>query len=406
MTVPYSGLLSTTSPLATPLPRVLRPQRALPSDTIRPTRAEINLASLRHNLRYLQKAAAGAEVWAVLKADGYGHGSKAVARTLERAGAQGLCVALLEEGIELRQAGIRCPILVMGGYYGRAWGELLRHELTPVIWDAGHVEALAEEVRYTGSEPIGVHVKVDTGMSRLGVLPKDVPALAAALVGRPEVRVDGLMTHFACADSGDPAAVAGPLALFHEAEAELHRAGVRPRLRHAANSAATLAMPEARFELVRPGIALFGIEPHAGMAPELRAVMRVRSEIISVRDVAAGTPVGYGATWRAARPSRIATLPIGYADGFERALSGRGCVLVRGRRAPIVGVVSMDMTMVDVTDIAGAGVGDECVILGTQKGPHGQDTISAAELAALLGTIPWEVVTNISRRVPRFYREP
>src|SRR5258706_4045927 len=169
-----------SSALATPLPRVLRPQRAVPSDAVRPTRAEVNLANLRHNLRVVQRLAGGSVVWAVLKADGYGHGAKAVVRTLERAGANGICVALLEEGIELRQAGIQLPILITGGYYGRACGELLRHDLTPVIHDIAQLEALADEVRYSGSEPIQVHLKVDTGMARLGVLPKDVPALATA----------------------------------------------------------------------------------------------------------------------------------------------------------------------------------------------------------------------------------
>src|SRR6187549_3378065 len=158
--------LSALSPaLATPLPRVLRPQRAVPSDAVRPTRAEVNLAHLRHNLRFVQRAAGGAAVWAVLKADGYGHGAKAVARTLERAGASGICVALLEEGIELREAGIRVPILITGGYFGRAFGEVLRHSLTPVLHDPAQVEALADEVRYSGAEPASVHVKIDTGMS-------------------------------------------------------------------------------------------------------------------------------------------------------------------------------------------------------------------------------------------------
>src|SRR6478609_3229820 len=156
-----------SSALATPLPRVLRPQRAVPADAVRPTRAEVNLANLRHNLRVMQRMARGAEVWAVLKADGYGHGAKGVARTLERAGATGICVALLEEGIELREAGIRVPILITGGYFGRAFGEVLRHQLTPVLHDPAQVEALADEVRYSGAEPASVHVKIDTGMSRL-----------------------------------------------------------------------------------------------------------------------------------------------------------------------------------------------------------------------------------------------
>ena len=406
MTAQHPMFEPKTPALATPLPRVLRPQRALPSEAVRPTRAEINLAHLRHNLRVLQRAAGGAEVWSVLKADGYGHGAKAVARTLERAGASGLCVALLEEGLELREAGIRCPILVMGGYYGRAWGELLRHDLIPVIWDVQQIQALAEEVRYSGAPPVDVHLKFDTGMARLGALPRDVPALAAALGQHPEVRLRGLMTHFACAESGSPEHVQDQLALFEEVIAALAERGFDAAVKHAANSAALLGHRGTVLDMVRPGVALFGVEPRPGLAPELRPVMRVRSEIIAVRDLPVGRSVGYGATWKAERPSRIATVPMGYADGLSRGLSNRGQLLVRGKRAPIVGVVSMDMTMIDVTDVAGAQAGDECVILGSQKGVLGQDSIGAQEIASALGTIPWEVLTDISRRVPRFYREP
>lgn len=401
-----SAILPSASPLATPLPRVLRPQRAVPADAVRPTRAEVNLANLRHNLRVMQRTAGGSEVWAVLKADGYGHGAKGVARTLERAGATGICVALLEEGIELRQAGIRVPILVTGGYFGRAFGEVLRHSLTPVLHDPVQVEQLADEVRYSGSEPASVHVKIDTGMSRLGVLPRDVPKLAEVLARHREVQVSGLMTHFACADGGDPESLDAQLDVFDAASRALRDLGVDPPLRHAANSAAILQSPRAHLNVVRPGIALFGVEPRPGICKDLRPVMQVRTELVALREIPAGQSVGYGATWKAQRQSRIATVPMGYADGLSRALSNRGELLVRGKRAPIAGVVSMDMTMLDVTEIEGVQVGDECMVLGVQKGPLGQDAISAEEIAARLGTIPWEVLTDISRRVPRFYREP
>ncbi len=400
------ALSALASASATPLPRVLRPQRAVPSDAVRPTRAEVNLAHLRHNLRYVQRAAGGAAVWAVLKADGYGHGAKAVARTLERAGANGICVALLEEGIELREAGIQVPILITGGYYGRAWGELLRHDLTPVVHDPGQLEALADEVKFSAAEPINIHVKIDTGMARLGILPKEVPAMARALHRCPEVKLQGLMTHFACADSSDPESIHHQLDLFDQASAALRKEGIQPAFRHAANSAALLKSPRSCLDVVRPGIALFGVQPNAGVGPELRPVMRVRSEIVALRDLPVGSPVGYGATFITTRPSRIATVPVGYADGFSRALSNHGALLVRGKRAPVAGAVSMDMTMLDVTEIDDVRVGDECVVLGSQKGALGQDQISAEELAVQLGTIPWEVLTNISRRVPRFYREP
>jgi alanine racemase len=401
-----SAIVPTASALATPLPRVLRPSRAVPADAVRPTRAEVNLANLRHNLRVVQRAAGGAEVWAVLKADGYGHGAKGVARTLERAGATGICVALLEEGIELREAGIRVPILITGGYFGRAFGEVLRHSLTPVLHDPAQVEALADEVRYSGAEPASVHVKIDTGMSRLGILPRDVPQMAEMLARHREVQVSGLMTHFACADAGDPKSIDAQMDRFDLACASFKRLGVDPAVRHAANSAAILQSPRAHLNVVRPGIALFGVEPRAGICKELRPVMQVRTELVAVREIPEGQAVGYGATWTAKRVSRIATIPMGYADGLSRAMSNRADVLVRGKRAPVVGVVSMDMAMLDVTKVDDVRVGDECVVLGSQKGPLGQDTISAEEIAGRLGTIPWEVLTDISRRVPRFYREP
>jgi alanine racemase len=345
----------------------------------------------------------------VLKADAYGHGAPAVARTLERARVDGFCVALLEEAVELREAGIVAPILVMGGHYGTAHDEVVARGLVPVVHDLGAIDAFARLVR-SGAVPgpIEVHLKVDTGMARLGVTMNDLPQLAAKLEGIPEVRVSGLMTHLACADASDLAETTEPMARFEAAGALLARHGIHPELRHAANSAALLRA-QARLDAVRPGIAIFGVSPRVGAEPltaDLRPVMRVRTEVVAVRDVESGAPVGYGATWRAPRRARIATLPLGYADGLSRQLGNRGHVLVRGRRAPIVGAVSMDMTMIDVTDVPGATVRDEVVVLGAQEGPLGRDTIGAEEIAAHSDTIPWEVLTSVSRRVPRFYREP
>jgi alanine racemase len=394
------------APVVSPLPRVFRPQRAVPSDAVRPTRAEINLGHLRHNLRAVQKVANGVPVWAVLKADGYGHGAKAVARTLERDGAAGVCVALVEEGIELREAGIKIPILVVGGHFGRAWSDIIAHGLTPMIHDPGQVEALADEVRYLGSEPVNVHVKVDTGMGRLGIPLREMGRLIQAFEGHPEVRLHGLMTHYACADLPDTTYLEEQRTAFEEATAVLARAGLSPVIRHAANSAALFVDKKHHFDLVRPGLALFGVDPVSDSGVELLPAMRVRTEIVALRDVAVGQSVGYGATWTALRRSRIATIPVGYADGLSRGLSNRGHVLLAGRRAPIAGVVSMDMTMVDVTDLPDIDLGEECVVLGSQKGRLGSDCITANEIAEALGTIPWEVLTSVSRRVPRFYREP
>jgi alanine racemase len=395
-----------TQPL---VPRVLRPRRAAPADAVRPTRADINLEALRHNLRVVKRHAGGARVWAVLKADAYGHGAPAVARTLERARVDGFCVALLEEAVELREAGIVAPILVMGGHYGNAHDEVVERKLVPVVHDLGQIAAFARIVRSgLAAGPIDVHLKIDTGMARLGVTMEALPELAARLADHPEVRVTGLMTHLACADAPGDEETAEQVLLFDQATAMLAQHGVRAEVRHAANSAALLR-GRAVLDAVRPGLALFGVSPRVGdeaLSRELRSVMRVRTEVVALREIAAGAPVGYGGTWRASRRSRIATLPVGYADGVSRRLGNRGHVVVRGRRAPIVGAVSMDMAMVDVTEVEGVAVRDEVVLLGGQEGPLGKDAIGADEIAAHADTIAWEVLTGISRRVPRFYREP
>ncbi len=378
----------------------------MPSDAVRPTRAEINLGHLRHNLRAVQRVVGKVPVWAVLKADGYGHGAKAVARTLERDGAAGVCVALVEEGIELREAGIKIPILIVGGHYGRAWSDVIAHGLTPMLHDPGQVEALAQEVRYLGVEAVDVHVKVNTGMGRLGVTLPEIGRLIKAFEDHPEIRLQGLMTHYACADLPDRTHLDEQRAAFDEMTSMLARVGFQPVIRHAANSAALFADKKHHLDLVRPGLALFGVEPMPNLGVELLPAMRLRTEIVAIRNLSVGQSVGYGATWRASRASRIATIPVGYADGLSRSLSNCGHVLVAGRRAPIVGVISMDMTMVDVTDLPGVELSEECVVLGAQRGRLGSDCISANEIADAVGTIPWEVLTSVSRRVPRFYREP
>jgi len=399
--------------------RVMRPRRAAPADAVRPTRAEINLANLRHNFRVLETHLAKNEgaspatkrpkIWGVLKADAYGHGASAVARTLERAGMQGLCVALLEEAIELRSAGIRVPILVMGGYFGpRRAGieEMFEHSLTPVVYDAAEVERIATVVRFSDREPLRVHLKVDTGMGRLGVSAAELPGVLDAFARHREVELHGLMTHLACADADGLEETEEQLRRFGQLRAMVQKRGLRPTVLHAANSAAMIRMPQTWFDAVRPGIALFGVAPRAGLLPELRPVMRVRSEIVAIRTIAKGEAIGYGHTWRAERESQIATVPMGYADGLDRALSNKGHGLVQGRRVPIAGTVSMDLTMLDVTDVPNARVGEECVFLGPQDGTLGKDVITADEIAEKTGRISWEVLTSVSRRVPRFYREP
>ncbi len=392
-----------------PKTRVGKPRRAAPADAVRPTRAEINLEALRHNLFVVKRHAGKARTWAVLKADGYGHGAPAVARTLERAGADGFCVALLEEGIELREAGVVAPILVMGGYYGSAHAELMARGLTPVVYDLGQVEGFARAVRANDRpRSISVHVKVDTGMARLGVTAAELGAFADRLGIYPEVKVSGLMTHLAHADAMTSDETAEQMRRFDDATRTLAERGIVPEVRHAANTAA-LFRGDARLDAVRPGVAIFGVAALPSASTKgfgLRQVMRVRTEVVDVRSVPAGTPVGYGALWHAPRPSRIATIPMGYADGLSRQLSNRGHALVRGKRVPIVGAVSMDMSMIDVTDAPGVSINDEAVVLGAQEGPLGKDAITVEEIAERAGTIVWVVMTSISRRVPRFYREP
>lgn len=396
------------------IPRVFRPQRALPTDVVRPTRAIVDLANLRHNLHVLRQAAEGQAIWAVVKADGYGHGSKAVGRTLERAGVDGLCVALVEEGVELREAGIQLPILVMGGYYGDAYSELVHHQLTVVLQDRGQIEALANAVRRRSAQPIAAHLKVDTGMARLGERQAHWPTFARALRDAPEVRFAGLMTHFPNADLPYPDAIAPELAHFEKATQVFRNEGLVPEVRHASNSAAIFR--GTKFDLVRPGIALFGVSPFhdpspaplneraQGLLSRLRPVMSLSSRIVALREIEPGDAVGYGSTWRAPRRARIATVPMGYADGLSRALSNKGAMLVRGRRAPIVGIISMDMTAVDVTDIPQVTMSDDVVLLGSSDDDAGNNAILTAwEVAQNSGTIAWEVLTNISRRVPRFY---
>ncbi len=397
------------------LPRVHHPRRALPEDIVRPSRAEVHLSHLRYNLAVLRRAVGKTPLWAVLKADGYGHGAKAVARTLERAGADGVCVALVEEGVELREAGIRLPILVMGGYYGNALRELCHYRLTPVLSDREQVESLAWSLKHSNVGSIKAHVKVDTGMARLGTRFDGWPRLIESLCRHEHIELEGLMTHLANADSRDPDALEEPLRLFSQAALAFQKGGKKPHCLHMANSAATLRDRRTHFDLVRPGIALFGVHPLQELSPALvhahpldtplKPTMSIRSRIVSLRELKKGDKVGYGGSFVASGPCTVATVPMGYADGLSRLLSNRASVLIDGVRAPIVGTISMDMTMVDVTQLPLVQMGDDVVFLGPQKGRTREDCITTIEMAEWTDSIPWEVLTNISRRMPRFYRE-
>jgi alanine racemase len=374
-------------------------------DAVRPTRAEIDLAAIAANLRAVA-AHVKTAVWGVVKADAYGHGAVEVSRALVTAGAQGLCVALVEEGLELRAAGITAPVLVMSGVYRDGLDEALERGLTPVVHDPSQLEDL-ERLSRKGVVA-RVHVKIDTGMSRLGITLRELPSVCARLSALSSVVVEGVMTHFANADCDDASYTDVQLSRFREARAVLARHGIEPSVAHASNSAGAFRFASARLDLVRTGIALYGVAPFPHDGPALMPAFRLRSEVLALREVPAGTPVGYAGAYVCSRPTVLATIPIGYADGFFRRLSSEAEVLVKGGRARVVGNVSMDMASVDVTAIArsvGVSVGDEVVLLGTQRGPAGSDMVRAEEIAARVQTIPYEVLCAVSRRVPRSYGE-
>lgn len=371
----------------------------------RPTWAEISLAALKSNFELIRRHLdADMQLMAVVKADAYGHGAVECARTLEEAGADWFGVALVEEGIELRSSGISRPIFCLGGFWRGQAPAVIEHDLTPAVFRLDALEELNDCARASG-RTIGVHLKVDTGMGRFGVRGEDVADFARALKGYGNLRLDGLLTHFAEADAPDPVFTAEQIAQFEGALDALRSLGLNPAFTHLANSAGAHAHPRGPGNLARVGAALYGLVRDV-LAPvgepwRLRPVMSWHTRIVFLKRVPAGTALGYGRTFRTSRPSLIATLPVGYADGLHRAHSNNGSVIIRGRKAPIVGRVSMDLTIVDVTDVDGVKVGDEALIIGEQGGVR----IAAEDLAAEVGTISYEIVCHVSRRVPRIYRD-
>lgn len=368
----------------------------------RPTWAEINLDNLIHNLRVTGAALGrGVAIMPALKANAYGHGAVECARALARAGAQWFGVALPEEGLKLRDAGIATPILCLGGFWEEQEQSLIAGRLTPVVFRLDLLDRLDRAARSVGAR-IDYHLKVDTGMRRLGVPFWELDDFLKGAARFQNVRLDGLMTHLASADS-DSAFTENQMATFEKAVDLVRERGHKPTWIHEANSAGALAYPQSRGNLVRLGGVLYGLwrdVTNKSVAPlDWRPVMSLRTQITLLKIVAQDSPLGYGGTFVTKRESRIATLPIGYEDGLRRALSSRGQVIVRGQLAPIVGRVSMDLTLVDVTDIPEAAVGDDVIIIGTQA----PNQITAEDLAAHIGTISYEVTCGISDRVPRIY---
>jgi alanine racemase len=368
----------------------------------RPAWSEVDLGAVRANARVLAETAAPAALLAVVKADGYGCGAVPVARAALDAGATWLGVALVEEGAALRAAGIDAPVLVLSEPPPAAAGAVVSAALTPVVYTELGIEALAKAVAELSPDAaLPVHLKVDTGMHRVGCPPEAVATLVDVIDGRPELVLDGICTHFAVADEPDRSESNEQLAQFRQV---LHGVDVtrgRPRLIHAANSAALLAVPDVRFDLVRAGIALYGVAPAPTLADRvsLTPVLSLRAQVTYVKTLPAGTRVSYGLRYELTRRSRIVTVPVGYADGVPRNLGLRGGeVLIGGSRHPIAGTVTMDQLMVDVGDAA-VEVGDEVVLLGRQ----GDDEVTAEEWAERLDTIAYEIVTGIGPRVPRRY---
>lgn len=374
----------------------LRPATQPPDSALRPTRVEVNLDLLAHNMATLRGLLEGQKIYAVVKADAYGHGAVPVARRLAQDGVDGFAVSLVEEGVELREAGIDREILVLSGAYAGTHSEIIEHRLTPVV---SEVSDLAVYQSLSHGRSVYIHLKVDTGMSRLGLPLYRLSDFLEELARCNSVKLSGLMTHLARADD-DPKTTSNQLYRFEQARQLVYSRGHRSITIHAANSPGTIRHREAHFDAVRVGLALYGLKP-APTELRLKPVMRWRSEIISLREITKGTGVGYCHTFKANRETRIATVPIGYGDGLMRSLSNRGVMLVQGKRCPIVGNISMDLTTVDVTDVAECRIGDEVVIIGEQAG----EKVSADDVASWAGTINYEIVTNVSRRVPRFYRK-
>lgn len=370
--------------------------------------AEVDTAAAQANATYLARLVAPAQLCAVVKADGYGHGAPAMARAALAGGARCVAVALVEEGVALRQAGIEAPILILSEPRPEAMVEVARFGLTPTLYTRPGLDALAAAAssggtsRGDGPGPIPVQVKVDTGMHRVGLTRAELVAMAQAVTQAPGLVLEGVWTHLAVADEPANDFTATQLDRFADARADLEAAGVSVRLSHAANSAGTLAHPRARLDMVRCGIALYGYVPSAELAPawagELRPVLSLRARVSLVKTVAAGEGISYGLTYRPNLDTVVATVPLGYADGVPRRLSSVGGeVLIGGKRCRMAGTVTMDQVMVDCGPNAEVAVGDEVVFIGQQGAEH----IGADDWATRLDTISYEILCGIGARVPR-----
>jgi alanine racemase len=360
----------------------------------------IDRAALEHNFKEVVRCAEGQQVLAVVKAGAYGHGAVEVSKRLLTLGADMLGVALVEEGRELRDAGIHAPILVMGATFPEQAEAMVSLKLTPAIFSLAVAKALSEAA-YQRRTTINIHVKIDTGMGRIGISPEDAPEFIAVLRKMGSLSVQGLMTHFADADLRDKQFASRQMDRFEGLLNALEAKKISVPMRHAKQRLGA-RFSSAFFTMVRPGLMLYGYNPleEGTIGADLRQVLSLVTRIAFIKKVPPGVPISYGRTFTTKRESIIATLPIGYADGYCRGLSNKGVALVRGMRVPVVGRVCMDMCMIDVTDVPNACEGDDVVLIGSQ----GSERITADDIAAMTGTIAYEVLCGISNRVPRIYQ--
>ena len=377
-------------------------------------KAEIDLKAIAHNIKELRRITNdNAKLMAVVKANGYGHGAIEVASCALQNGAEILGVARIEEGIQIRNAGIDTPVLIFGYAVPEQAASLMEYDLIQSVHTSLAARELSEAVASRGKK-LKIHLKIDTGMGRLGLLPQDYTsknsdAVSAdaieetlAIADLKGLELEGIFTHFATADSADKSHAEDQLDLFMSYLNRLQKAGFEPTVRHAANSAALIDMPQSHLDMVRPGIAIYGLNPSDEIINRqviLKPAMSLKSKIIQLKEVPAGFAVSYGSTYKTQKPTTIATVHVGYADGLNRLLSSRGQMLVHGQRAPIIGRVCMDLTMLDVGHIDRVQMGDEVVIFGRQHNA----SLTVDEMASLLNTINYEIVTSITTRVPRVY---
>jgi len=366
-------------------------------NTERATRAIIDLTAISNNIAEIRKKIGNKrDLMAIVKADGYGHGAVEVSQAALRNGADSLGVAIPEEGQQLREAGIEAPILVVGLIQPQEAYKVVKFRLAQTVASVELLEALDHEAS-EASTRINVHVKLDTGMGRIGVKPDDAVSFVRKVKSFKNLNLEGLFSHFSSADARDKTFSRRQLQLFDQVIRALHLAGIEITKKHMANSAAILDLPQSYYDMVRPGIMIYGLYPSREVSHsiELKPAMTFKTKISEVKVVPSGTPISYGRTFITKKKTRVATLPVGYADGYSRMLSNKGEALIKGRRVPVIGTICMDMCMIDVSNVENAQPGDEVTLFG--------EGLPVDEIAAKIGTINYEVVCAVGKRVPRLY---